>query len=137
MDLKMVFSKKIALFELYNFAVHHIHITWWHHTEKYIWNKFSIHFPYILTFTSPSPSVFERVVHFELTVSTAMLFSSMRPFIWYTYWRWSRGCLQLHLQQFRWIWYQKTDCGFGLRGPDYPRDDRERSKIRLWIIKPN
>ena len=131
MDLKILYSTKKALFELYNFAVHQIHITWWHHTEKYIWNEFSIHFPNILTLTSHSLSVFERVVHFELTVSTAMLFSSIRHFIWYTYLGWSRGCLQLYRQQFRWWSDQKTDFGFGLRGPDYPRDDRERSLI--WL----
>ena len=91
MDLNIVFSDKIGLLELYNFAVHQIHIKWWHHTEKYIWNKFSIHFPYILTLTSPLPSVFERVVHFELTVSTAKLLSSITPLIWYTSLGWSRG----------------------------------------------
>ena len=133
----MVFNDQIELNELYNFAVHQIYIIWWNHTEKYILKYFLIHFLYILTLTSILPSVFEKVVHFELTVSTAMLFSFMRPFISYTYLGWSRGCLQLHRQQFKWRWYQKTDFGFGLRGPDYPRDDRERSKIRLWIIKPN
>ena len=59
-NLKMVFSQKIGLLELYNFAVYLIHITWWNHTEKYISKKFSIHFPYILMLTSPSPSVFEE-----------------------------------------------------------------------------
>ena len=137
MDFKMVFTEKIGPLYIYNFDVHQIYIIWWHHSEKYIWIDFPIHFPYILTLTSPSPSVSDGMVHFELTVTTAKVLSSMRPFIWYTYWGWSRGCLQLHRQQFRWRWYQKTDFGFGLRGPDYPRDDRERSKIWLWIIKPN
>ena len=130
-------NKNIGSFKLYNFDVHQIYIIWWHHNKKYIWKDFLIHFLYIKTVTSPSLSVFERVVHFELMVSTAKLLSSIRPFIWYTYWGWSKGCLQLHRQQFRWRWYQKTDFGFGLRGPDYPRYDRERSKIWQWIIKPN
>ena len=33
MNLKMVFSKKIALVELYNCGVHHIYILWWLHFE--------------------------------------------------------------------------------------------------------
>ena len=137
MDVKMIFSQKIGRFTLYNFDVHYIYIISWHHTEKYICKGLFIHFPYILTLTSASPLVFEGVVHFELTVLTAKLLSSIRPFIWYTYWGWSRWCLQLHRQQFRWRWYQNTDFGFGLRDPDYPRDDQERSKLRLWKIKPN
>ena len=89
----MVFRVKIGRFELYNNDVHQNYIIWCNHTEKYIWKYFLIHYLYILTLTSPSPSVFEIVVHFELSVSTAMLFSLMRPFIWYTYCGWSRGSL--------------------------------------------
>ena len=40
-------------------------------------NIFPIHFPYILNLTSPSPSVNDGMVHFELTVSIAKLLSSI------------------------------------------------------------
>ena len=81
MDLKMVFSKKIELFELYNLAVHQILILRWLHFEKFNWKFCLIHFQYILSVTSTSPSVSDGVVHFKLTVPTAKLLSSMRPFI--------------------------------------------------------
>ena len=55
MDLKIIFSDKIELNELYNFVVHQIYIRWWNHTEKYIWKKylhtFPIHFDFDFTFT--------------------------------------------------------------------------------------
>ena len=139
MHLKMVFNDQIELNELYNFDVHQIYIICWNHTEKYIWKYVRIHFQYILTLTSPSSSLFLNSCTFwdDIFNSTAILFSLMRPFIWYTYWGWPRKCLQLHSQQFRWRGYQNTDFGFGLRGSDYPRDDRERSTIWLWIIKPS
>ena len=47
MDLNMLFSEQIRLFELYNFAEHLIHIIWWHQIEKFNLKIFSIHFPYI------------------------------------------------------------------------------------------
>ena len=128
---KMVSGDNIDLFELYNCIVHQIYIVRWHYNSKFNWKYFPIYFLYISGVTSTSPSVSDGVVHVELRVLTAKLLSSLRTFIWYTYWGWSRMCLQLHLQQVRWRWYQKTDFGFGLRGPNYPRDDRERSKIRL------
>ena len=127
----------IELLELYNFGVHHIYIVWWHYITKFHWKYFQIYFLYISSVTSSSPSVSDRVVHVELTVPTANLLSSLRTFIWFAYWGWSRRCLQLHLQDVRWQCYQKTDFRFGLRCPNYPWDDRERSKIRLCIIKPN
>ena len=91
MELKIIFSDKIELNELYNFIVHQIYIRWWNHTENYIWKNISIHFLYSLTLTSPSPSVCEKVIHFELTVSTRQLLSSMWPFICSTYWGFSGG----------------------------------------------
>ena len=130
MDWKLVFSEKINI-ELYNFSIHQIYIIWWHHTEKYIWKYFPIYFQYILTLTSPSPLVFEKVVHCELTASTAMLFSSVRPFIWYTYLRWSRGC-----KQFRWRWFQKltTDSDSGvLTTPE----TIEKCQKFDWVFKFN
>ena len=137
MAIKIISGDKIDLFELYNFGVHQIYVVRWHYNTKFNWKYFPIYLQYISGVTSTSPSLSDGVVHFELTVSTAQLLSSMKPFSWYTYWGFSRGCLQLHFQQFRWRWYQNTNFGFGLRGPNYPRDDLERSPIKLWIIKPN
>ena len=133
----MVSGEKIDLFELYNFDVHQIYIAWWYYITKFNWKYFPLYFLYIFGVTLTSFSVSDGVVHVELTVPTAKLLSSIRPFIWYTYWGWSRGCFQLYLQDVRWRCYQKTDIRFGPRGPNYSRDDRKKSKIRLWIIKPN
>ena len=134
MDLKMVFCKNNRAFralQLYCTSnIDPMVALCWKIQFKIFSNTFPIHFGCDFTFTFSS----DGMVNFELTVPTAKLLSSMRPFIWYTYWLWSRGCLQLHLQQFGWMWYLKTDFRFGLMGPNYRRDDRERSKIRLWLI---
>ena len=133
----MFFSQMIGRLNLYNYDVNWIYIKSWHLTENYIRKNCFINFSYMHTLTSPWPLVFEGVVHLDLNVSTAKLLSSIRLFIWSTYWEWSRGCLQLHRYQFSWRWYQNTEFGFGLRGPEYFLDDQKRSKLRLWTIKPN
>ena len=47
---------------------------------------------------------FRRSCTFWADGLTAKFLSSMRPLIWYTYWVWSRDCLQLHFQ-FLTEWY--------------------------------
>ena len=129
MEFKIVFSQKIGRFKLYNFDLNVIYIISWHHTDKYIWIYFFIQFPYILTLTSPLPFVCWTSGTFWADGFNSNV--AQLDYTFYLIYMWSRGCLQLHRQQFSWRWYQKTDFGFGLTGLDYPRDDRERSKIRL------
>ena len=124
--MKIVFSNMIGRAQYYNCNVHYIYILCTQTMQNFNWKIYSKHFWYIITLTLHLPYFSEGVVHFELTVSIAMLFSSIWPFIWYTYWGQLRGCLQLHRQQFRWRWDQTTDFRFKLRGIDYPRDDREK-----------
>ena len=112
MDFKMLFSAKITLlwiqYKLYGGFI-----------LKNLVENITIH-SHTLTVTSPSPSVSDRVVHFELTISTAIAqLDETFHFIYIL--EWSRGCFQLYPQQFRWRWYPKTDFEFGLNGPDYPR----------------
>ena len=84
MDVKMIFSAKIEPIELYNF----VYIKFKSDGGFVLNNLIQDFLPYIShTFrvTSPSPSVSDKVVHFELTIQTSKLLMSMRPFIWYTY----------------------------------------------------
>ena len=52
--LKIIFSAKIELIELYNIVVHYIEIQGWVHLEKFKLQIFAIHFSYIFILTSPS-----------------------------------------------------------------------------------
>ena len=52
--LKLVFIDKIGLSERFNFAVHQIHITRLHHTEKHVkilFYTFPIHFDFVFNIT--------------------------------------------------------------------------------------
>ena len=105
MDFIMLLAKNMLFYDLqlwWTLNLHPMVASYW----KIHLKIFFINYLYIFTLTLPSHLVFEGVVYFELTVSTAKLLSSIRLIIWYTYWSWSRGCLQLHRQQFRWWWYQ-------------------------------
>ena len=62
--------------------------------------NYTTHFEYSFSVTSTSLSICDKVIHFQLTVSTAKLLSSMKQLIRYTYWRWSKRCRQLQHQQF-------------------------------------
>ena len=104
-DLTVIFGKKLGLLELYRIAVHHIHLTWWPNAKR-------IYFKNVFTFISHTfwhwfHLQFLKVLQFDLTISTVMLYSLSKLFIWYTYWKRSKGCLQIYPKQFRWMWYQQ------------------------------
>ena len=100
---------------------------WWYHIENINLKKFPIHFPYIFSVTSTSPSVLDGVVHFELTVSTAKLLSSIKLSFDIHILGCPEGVFNFTFRTSGEGAIKKTD----IRGPNYPRDERERSKIRL------
>ena len=106
----------------------------WEIRLKYIYHKFFIHFGSDFRFTlsfwrsgtfwaddfNSKGAQFDEIFHLIHILAG-----------------WSRACCQRHRQKFKWRSDLKPDLRSGFMGPEYPRDDRETSKLRLWVFKHN